>query len=143
MNRHIVGPVELAQDNAAGEVAMSRASHRRLASSTARRILVAVIGLMAASPLSPAVAAENAVLPQQITIATFAFAPAELTVASGTTVRWLNKDEAPHTIVTDDKAVRSGALDTGEHFDYRFTQPGRYSYHCSLHPQMTGIVIVR
>lgn len=105
--------------------------------------LAAVLLAMAAVPLALVVAAETQPAPAQIVIDTFAFAPRDLTVAPGTTVTWVNKDETPHTIVTDDEAIRSGALDTGDQFSFRFDSTGTYAYHCSLHPHMTGTVIVR
>lgn len=119
---------------------MKRARQSGVAASLS---LAATLLLRAAYPAMPAVAAETPTEREQVTIETFAFAPHDLTVAQGTTVAWINKDETPHTIVSDDKSIRSQALDTGDAFVYRFTTPGTYAYHCSLHPQMTGRVIVR
>ena len=78
----------------------------------------------------------------QVTIDNFAFAPATITIPAGTYIRWLNKDDTVHTVVSEDKSVRSKALDTNEEFTYTFTKPGTYSYLCSIHPKMTGKVIV-
>lgn len=100
----------------------------------AMAVAVTPYGPFAAGATPPAAA---------VTIEEFAFVPGDLTIAPGTTVAWVNKDEAPHTIITDDKTVRSGALDTGDAFSHQFTTPGTYSYHCSLHPQMTGHIIVQ
>jgi hypothetical protein len=50
---------------------------------------------------------------------------------------------APHTVTSDDKKFKSRALDTGERFSYTFSAPGTNSYFCSLHPHMTGKIIVR
>ena len=106
-------------------------------------INAAVLLLMVAAEVLLVAAAESARDPSRVVIKDFTFAPADLSVTPGTTVTWVNQDEAPHTIVGDDKAVHSGALDTGDQFQYVFASPGTYTYHCSLHPQMTGRIIVR
>jgi len=77
-----------------------------------------------------------------IELAQFAFTPTALTVPAGTTVRWKNLDGEPHTIVSIDGLFRSGALDQGDAFEYAFSKPGSYRYVCSIHPQMTGTIIV-
>jgi plastocyanin len=78
-----------------------------------------------------------------VKIDNFSFSPATVTVPAGTTVRWTNADDIPHTIVSDDKLFKSKALDTDEQFTYTFTKPGTYSYFCGLHPRMTGKVVVQ
>jgi plastocyanin len=79
-----------------------------------------------------------------VTIANFAFDPAEITVPVGTTVTWTNQDDVPHTVTSDDKKTfGSAGLDTGDTFQFRFTKPGTYGYFCSIHPMMTGKVIVK
>ena len=69
--------------------------------------------------------------------------PEALTVAVGTTVTWINQDDIPHTVVANDKTFRSKVLDSDERFSFTFTKPGEYGYFCSLHPHMTGKVIVK
>ena len=82
--------------------------------------------------------------PNTITIDNFAFGPSPLTVAVGTTVTWINKDEEPHTVVNPgNKLFKSGALDTDDKFTFTFDKPGTYQYFCSIHPYMTGTVIVK
>lgn len=78
-----------------------------------------------------------------IQIDNFSFSPATVTVPVGTTVRWTNRDDIPHTVVSDDKAFKSKALDTDEDFTYTFNKPGTYSYFCSIHPKMTAKVVVQ
>jgi len=78
-----------------------------------------------------------------VKIDNFSFSPATITVAAGTTVRWTNRDDIPHTVVADDKTFKSKVLDTDEQFTYTFTKPGTYSYFCSIHPKMTGKVVVQ
>jgi plastocyanin len=79
----------------------------------------------------------------QIKIDNFTFGPTNLTVASGTTVTWINNDDVPHTVVSDDKVFRSKALDTDDKFSYTFTKPGTYNYFCSVHPKMTAKIVVK
>jgi plastocyanin len=78
-----------------------------------------------------------------VKIDNFTFSPATITVPVGTTVRWTNHDDIPHTVVSDDKTFKSKALDTDEQFTYTFTKAGTYSYFCSIHPKMTGVVVVK
>ena len=80
----------------------------------------------------------------EIKIDNFSFGPMTMTVAAGTTVTWTNNDDVPHTVVSDDKTTfKSRALDTGEHFSYTFTKPGKYPYFCSVHPKMTAEIVVQ
>jgi plastocyanin len=82
--------------------------------------------------------------PVEVKIDNFAFEPATLTVVAGTTVKWVNHDDIPHTVVSEDKSTfRSRALDTDESFSYTFSKPGTYPYFCSIHPKMTATVIVQ
>jgi plastocyanin len=64
-------------------------------------------------------------------------------VKPGTTVTWTNDDDIPHTVVATNGAFRSKVLDTGEHFSFTFAKAGEFHYFCSIHPHMTGIVIVK
>jgi len=79
----------------------------------------------------------------QITIDNFSFTPAELTIAPGAIVVWVNNDDVPHTVVGTRQEFRSKALDTGDMFSYKFDNPGTYEYFCSVHPMMTGKIIVK
>jgi len=79
----------------------------------------------------------------EVKIDNFSFSPATITIPAGTTVRWTNRDDIPHTVVADDKAFKSKVLDTDEQFTYTFTKPGTYSYFCSIHPKMTAKVVVQ
>jgi plastocyanin len=73
----------------------------------------------------------------------FMFAPTSLTVTAGSTVTWTNKDDEPHTVVSDTGVFRSGAMDTNESFSFKFDKPGTYHYACSIHPRMVGTIIVQ
>jgi plastocyanin len=80
----------------------------------------------------------------EVKIDNFTFGPDTLTVAAGTTVKWTNRDDIPHTVVSDDKATfKSKAMDTDESFSYTFNKPGTYTYFCSIHPKMVARVIVK
>jgi plastocyanin len=106
-------------------------------------VMMAAVLLMAGS-LNVAANAQSAA-PAEVKIDNFSFGPATLTVAAGTTVTWTNRDDIPHTVVsTDDpKAFRSKVLDTDEKFSYTFTKAGTFPYFCSVHPKMTGTVVVK
>ncbi len=80
--------------------------------------------------------------PAAVTIKDFMFAPVTLTVKAGTLVTWVNRDDEPHTIFSDTGLFRSGALDTGGDFHFKFEQPGTYHYLCTIHPHMVGTIIV-
>jgi 3',5'-cyclic-AMP phosphodiesterase len=79
----------------------------------------------------------------QVEIDNFAFAPKEVTVKAGSTVRWTNKDDTPHTATSDDGAFASPVLDTSQSFQYTFQKPGRFPYHCKLHPSMTASIVAQ
>jgi plastocyanin len=72
----------------------------------------------------------------------FTFNPQKLTVKVGTTVTWTNRDDIPHTVVATGKEFRSRALDTDDQFSFTFKTPGSFEYFCSLHPHMTGTIVV-
>ncbi len=77
-----------------------------------------------------------------VTIDNFSFAPQTLTVKAGTTVTWTNRDDMPHTVVSTARAFASEALDTDQAFTHTFAEAGTYDYFCSIHPRMTGRVVV-
>jgi plastocyanin len=78
-----------------------------------------------------------------VRIDNFSFGPTELTVPVGTTVTWTNHDDIPHTVVSTDKVFKSKVLDTDDRFSFTFSDPGTYPYFCSIHPKMTGKVVVK
>ena len=81
----------------------------------------------------------------QIVIDNFAFAPANLAIAAGTQVVWVNHDEEPHTVMSADLAVpfKSAALDTNDKFAFVFNKPGTYKYFCTIHSHMVGTIVVQ
>ena len=76
-----------------------------------------------------------------VKIGNFTFGPQELKVKAGTTVTWTNEDDMPHTVVSPNN-FRSKVLDTDGTYAFTFTTPGTYKYFCSLHPHMTGTIVV-
>jgi len=78
----------------------------------------------------------------EVDIDQFTFTPQRITVKPGTTVTWTNDDDDSHTVASSSKLFKSKALDTGDKFSFTFTTPGTYAYVCSVHPYMTGAVVV-
>jgi plastocyanin len=109
------------------------ASHIRVATALA----VAVFAVATALPAASAHVAET-----EVKIDNFAFAPQRVVVKSGTTVTWINDEDIPHTVASSTKLFKSNALDTKDKFTFTFTTPGAYEYFCSLHPHMTGTIVV-
>ena len=115
-------------------------------------IAIASVGLLGFGLLSSVrgqggtdapLAADQPSLPTSaVTIDNFSFSPASITVPAGTTLTWTNHDDIPHTVVSDDQKFKSKALDTDDKFSFTFTEPGTYSYFCSIHPKMVAKVVV-
>ena len=105
--------------------------------------LVIVALMMAGRAKGSAVSATEEKPPAEIKIDNFSFSPNTVTVPVGGTVRWTNHDDVPHNVVNDDKSFKSKTMDTDESFSYTFTKPGTYTYFCSIHPKMTGKVVVQ
>jgi plastocyanin len=78
-----------------------------------------------------------------VNIDNFVFGPQTITVPVGATVTWTNKDDIPHTSVSTEGVFKSKVLDTDESFSYSFTKAGTYPYYCTIHPKMTGKVVVQ
>src|SRR5689334_13402280 len=104
---------------------------------SASNIVLAGVAALFLVAATPAGAEEIAVK-----IGNFTFGPQELKVKSGTTVTWTNEDDIPHTVTSSTLAFKSKALDSDDKFSFTFTTPGTYQYFCSLHPHMTGTIVV-
>src|SRR5215212_7989250 len=100
---------------------------------------LAILSMAAMLISVPAASAQDEMT---VSIQDFFFDPGQLTVAPGTTVTWVNNGQAPHTTTADDGTWDSGTLQPGEDFSFTFDQPGTYTYHCSIHPDMTASVKV-
>lgn len=100
---------------------------------------------MTMAAMAPAATQTAAAPPDVINIDNFSFGPDALTVAVGTTVTWVNHDDEPHTVVSGDSPTlfKSGPLDVDDKFTFKFEKPGTYKYFCSIHPHMTGTVVVK
>ena len=79
----------------------------------------------------------------QVAVDNFSFTPAMAAVPVGTTVTWTNHDDIPHNVVSPEQKFKSSVLDTDETFSHTFDAAGTYKYYCSIHPRMTGQVVVR
>ncbi len=107
-------------------------------------LLLAALSIGAPRSTFAAAPENKTATPTEVKIDNFSFSPAVVTVPAGTTIRWTNHDDIPHTVVSDDKTTfKSKVLDTDEQFTYTFTKPGTYSYFCSIHPKMAGKVVVQ
>jgi plastocyanin len=90
------------------------------------------------SPATSAPTSQNAV-----EIKNFSFSPASLTVKVGDKVTWTNSDSAGHSATADDNSFDTGVLEQGQSGSATFSKPGTYTYHCSVHPNMTATIIVQ
>jgi plastocyanin len=90
----------------------------------------------------PATATPTPGVTTRVELRAVAFAPREVRIRAGETVEWINMDPLPHTVTADDARWTSPLLNEGERYVRTFDTPGRYTYHCTPHPQMTGVVIV-
>jgi len=78
-----------------------------------------------------------------VQIGNFTFKAQVLTVKPGTTVTWTNADDIPHTVTSNNGVFKSKVLDSGDKFSFTFAKAGQFGYFCSLHPHMTGSIIVK
>ena len=106
-------------------------------------IAVAVVLVVAGANSVKVNAQQAPAASAEVKIDNFSFGPATITVSAGTTVTWTNRDDIPHTVVSDDKVFKSKVLDTDEKFSFTFDKAGNFPYFCSIHPKMTGKVIVQ
>jgi len=90
--------------------------------------------------VSGAVAAGS---PVDVKIDNFAFTPGAIVLKPGAQVVWTNGDDIPHTVDSTQGKFKSAPLDTGDKFEFRFSDPGEYPYFCRMHPKMTGSVVVK
>jgi plastocyanin len=105
-----------------------------------RFVVAGLTGWLAACSAS---AAPPAAALMEVTIENYHFVPATLKIAAGTSIIWTNKDDDAHTVMDTSGAFRSGALDEGQSYAYRFAKPGTYRIGCSMHPQMTQSIVVQ
>ena len=106
-------------------------------------IMMGVVLLLAGAHSLKANAQQAGAKIVEVKIDNFSFGPTTLTVAAGATVTWTNRDDIPHTVVSTDGVFKSTVLDTDEKFSYTFAKAGTYPYFCSVHPKMTGTIVVQ
>ena len=101
---------------------------------------IAAPNLFVAHATAAAPAAQETAM---VSIDNFSFTPMDITIPAGGQVTWTNKDDVPHTVVSVDHQFKSKTLDTDEKFSFTFQNPGTYEYFCSVHPKMTGKIVVK
>ena len=107
-------------------------------------VLVVASGVLGARHRSfHAHAQQQAAAATEVKIDNFSFGPAKLSVPVGATVTWTNRDDIPHTVVSADGVFKSKVLDTDDKFSFTFAKAGTYPYFCSIHPKMTGKIVVQ
>ena len=102
-------------------------------------VMTLFIGLRSAAAGAP----QASPAPVEVKIDNFSFGPGAITIPLGTTVTWTNRDDIPHTVVSTEGVFKSKVLDTDEKFSYTFSKAGSFPYFCSVHPKMTGKVVVQ
>lgn len=105
-------------------------------------VVIAIV-LLVAGPTSVAANDQPLAASAEVKIDNFSFGPETLEVPVGTTVTWTNRDDIPHTVVSTDGVFKSKVRDTDEKFSYTFARAGTYPYYCSVHPKMTGKIVVQ
>jgi plastocyanin len=105
-------------------------------------VMIAML-LLFAGPPSVRATDQPSAATAEVKIDNFSFGPQTITVHVGATVTWTNRDDIPHTSVSTDGVFKSKVLDTDEKFSYTFTKAGTYPYFCSVHPKMTGQIVVQ
>ena len=107
--------------------------------------LLLIAGLIAVSTalIVKPIVAETGESANEVRVDNFTFGPPTLTVPVNSTVTWVNKDDIPHVIASNDGLFKSKALDTDQKYSYTFTKSGTYAYYCSIHPKMVGKVVVQ
>jgi plastocyanin len=99
--------------------------------------------VVAEAQAKPVAASAPTPTTMEVKIDNFSFGPTTITVAVGTTVTWTNRDDIPHTVVSTDGVFKSKVMDTDEKFSFTFSNAGTFAYFCSIHPKMTGTVVVQ
>jgi plastocyanin len=105
-------------------------------------VAMAIALLLAGSPIVKA-SDQPSAAGAEVKIDNFIFGPQTITIPVGTTVTWTNRDDIPHTSVSTEGVFKSKVMDTDEKFSYTFSKAGTYPYYCSIHPKMTGQVVVK
>lgn len=111
-------------------------------------IIIFVLGMVGCSEQNtqqPIVSNPSSLPPNSkiIMVNHFVFEPGEIIVNAGEVVTWIHNDNVAHKIVSTDGLFESDVVNKGAEFTYTFDKPGEYNYYCSIHPSMTGKIIVK
>ena len=106
-------------------------------------LLLGALGIAALVTTASRAPSADVAKSASIQIDNFHYSPPMLVVAPGATVTWKNEDDSPHSVREKDGKFKSAALDTDDTFSQTFAQPGEYDYFCSIHPYMTGKIVVK
>jgi 3',5'-cyclic-AMP phosphodiesterase len=123
------GPMKVADDRLRKVLGLSRMSVHGVN----HPIAITDVPLEADTPMAD---------PHEVVMDNFSFTPAAASVPVGTAITWTNRDDVPHNVVSIEQKFKSPVLDTDEQFSHRFDVPGVYKYFCSIHPKMTGRIVV-
>ena len=115
----------------------------RFVARLAMPVMIAVLLLAGSSSVKASDNGNPAASSAEVKIDNFSFGPQTVTVPVGATVTWTNRDDIPHTAASTDGVFKSRVMDTDEKFSFTFTKPGTYPYYCTIHPKMTGTVVVQ
>ena len=108
-----------------------------------RTTIAAAAALAGAALLALALLAGANAATVPVTVSNLAFSPATVNAAVGDTVTWTNQDAVQHTVSANNNTTFNGNLaGAGSTFSFTFTAAGTYAYHCNVHPEMTGSVVV-
>jgi plastocyanin len=108
-----------------------------------KSIYLAALALVLIVVMAPGATAQGmTTTTTQVSIQDFFFSPANVSVPAGTTVTWVNEGNVPHTVTSDDGQFDSGVLMPGDSYTVMFKGQGTITYHCAIHPSMTGSVSV-
>jgi plastocyanin len=121
---------------------MTMTKQHLLFTSLTAPVIIAALLFLAGSPTVKA-ADQPAAANVDVKVDNLSFMPRAVTVPVGTTITWTNRDDIPHTAVSTTGIFKSKILDTDDKFSYTFTKAGTYPYYCTIHPKMTGTVVVR
>ena len=106
-------------------------------------MMAAALAMATLALLRPLKAQENKSQGTQVNVDNFTFNPGAITVPVNSTVTWVNKDDIPHVIASNDGSFKSKALDTDQQYSFTFSKAGTYEYYCSIHPKMVGKIVVQ
>ena len=105
--------------------------------------MLAVVGSVLVLHPTRAARADNKSQGSEVKIDNFSFGPETITVSANSTVTWVNKDDVPHVIASNDGLFKSKALDTDDKYSFTFSKAGTYGYFCAIHPKMVGKIVVQ